>query len=253
MKRFICFLLLIYATIASAAGPQPCYFSGQYFRCFPPSGYAGVDGTVSLPAVSFVSDPDTGMYWIGANDLGFATGGVKGLEVTAGGIKTNSITWLDTTKGVLGTTTNDNAAAGYVGEYFSSTRTTNISGSATLGTFTDSGLTFTLTAGDWDVGATVTEDMAATGATTTGVTGIVEIFDSTNTASIASARGGFANTASALDFSNISVITRLSIAGTTAYKLRFAVVAASGSPTAAACDIVATSAAPAIFWARRRR
>ena len=35
----------------------------------------GPDGTVSLPGFSFVSDPDTGFYSLGANQLGIAVGG----------------------------------------------------------------------------------------------------------------------------------------------------------------------------------
>lgn len=41
------------------------------------------DGTVSAPAVTFTSDPDNGMYRIGANELGFAAGGTKFLSSTA--------------------------------------------------------------------------------------------------------------------------------------------------------------------------
>lgn len=40
-----------------------------------------VDGTVSLPPLSFVSDPDSGLYRIGANSLGLATGGALALSV----------------------------------------------------------------------------------------------------------------------------------------------------------------------------
>ena len=43
------------------------------------------DGTVSLPGVAFASDPDTGLYIIGANQLGFATAGAKALGINANG------------------------------------------------------------------------------------------------------------------------------------------------------------------------
>jgi len=42
-------------------------------------------GTVALPTMSFVDDPDTGLYSIGANNLGIAAGGVKALDITATG------------------------------------------------------------------------------------------------------------------------------------------------------------------------
>lgn len=45
----------------------------------------GVDGTVALPAFSFAADPDTGMYRIGANDLGFATNGILRFEIDGSG------------------------------------------------------------------------------------------------------------------------------------------------------------------------
>lgn len=41
------------------------------------------NGTVSAPAVTFESDPDTGIYRIGANNLGIAAGGVKVVDLTA--------------------------------------------------------------------------------------------------------------------------------------------------------------------------
>jgi hypothetical protein len=43
------------------------------------------DGTVSLPALSFAADPDTGLYRIGDNNVGIATQGAKALDVNANG------------------------------------------------------------------------------------------------------------------------------------------------------------------------
>lgn len=37
--------------------------------------YAGVDGTASVPAWTFATDPDTGLFRIGSDDLGFTLGG----------------------------------------------------------------------------------------------------------------------------------------------------------------------------------
>lgn len=63
---------------------------------------------------------------------------------------TSSITFNPTTGGIVGTTTNDNAAAGYVGEYISSF----IPPSSAVSLVTDVSTNITsisLTAGDWDV------------------------------------------------------------------------------------------------------
>jgi hypothetical protein len=69
----------------------------------------------------------------------------------AGGITVNgTITFSPTTAGIVGTTTNDNAAAGNVGEYIVATKagaSVNFPATSTYGDL----LNITLTAGDWDV------------------------------------------------------------------------------------------------------
>jgi hypothetical protein len=50
-----------------------------------PSALHG-DGTVALPSVSFVNDTDTGMYRIGANNIGVAANGAKVLDVSTTGL-----------------------------------------------------------------------------------------------------------------------------------------------------------------------
>lgn len=45
------------------------------------------DGTVSAPGIAFVSDPDTGVYRVGANQLGIATAGVLRQQVDASGVQ----------------------------------------------------------------------------------------------------------------------------------------------------------------------
>ena len=42
-------------------------------------------GTVSLPGIPFQGDPDSGLYWIGANDIGMATAGALSMEWAADG------------------------------------------------------------------------------------------------------------------------------------------------------------------------
>jgi hypothetical protein len=46
------------------------------------------NGTVSLPALTFDSDPDSGIYRIGANDIGIAANGVKTAGFTTTGLVT---------------------------------------------------------------------------------------------------------------------------------------------------------------------
>lgn len=67
---------------------------------------------------------------------------------TLTGIISDKITWSDTTKGIVGTTTNDSAGAGYVGEYLSST---NSSGTTVSNATATNITSLSLTAGDWDV------------------------------------------------------------------------------------------------------
>lgn len=61
-------------------GVQALLFSGSQAATF--SGVIlGANGAVGTPAYSFASDPDTGMYWISANRLGLAVGGVNQLDI----------------------------------------------------------------------------------------------------------------------------------------------------------------------------
>ena len=49
------------------------------------------DGTVSLPYYSYSADPNTGMYRIGADNIGLAVGGSKVVDVTSTGINSTVI------------------------------------------------------------------------------------------------------------------------------------------------------------------
>lgn len=85
-----------------------------------------------------------------------------------------SVTFSPTTKGIVGTTTNDDAAASYVGEFMNSDVNT-----VAITTATDTDVTsLSLTAGDWDVwgniltepAATTTQTIVSCGITTTSAT-----------------------------------------------------------------------------------
>lgn len=49
-------------------------------------GIKGQDGTAALPGWTFANDVDTGVYRIGANNLGIACGGAKVVDVAAAGV-----------------------------------------------------------------------------------------------------------------------------------------------------------------------
>jgi hypothetical protein len=51
--------------------------------------YLPVDGTAALPAQTWASDPDTGIYRIGANNIGVTVAGAKVLDVSASGLGVN--------------------------------------------------------------------------------------------------------------------------------------------------------------------
>jgi hypothetical protein len=62
------------------------------------------NGTVSLPAIGPVSDPDSGLYVIGADNLGMALGGAKVLDISTSGLSvtgTLSATGTTTLAGIV--------------------------------------------------------------------------------------------------------------------------------------------------------
>jgi len=63
------------------------------------------DGTVAAPSISFLADQDTGIYRIGANDIGVAAGGVLRARVDSAGITSLGLAnQILTTDYVTGTT-----------------------------------------------------------------------------------------------------------------------------------------------------
>lgn len=102
-------------------------------------------GTMS-GAIAMGAHKVTGLANGSASDDAAAFGQLSSLLPLAGGTLTGNLAFSPTTKGIVGTTTNDSAAAGNVGEYKSSLAS---------GTFSAPGATnvasISLTAGDWDV------------------------------------------------------------------------------------------------------
>ncbi len=88
--------------------------------------------------------------------------GAGGTVIYSGGSPTfAAITFSPTTGGIVGTTTNDNAAAGKVGEYFT-TAVTGSPVSITNNTSTNMAQITNLPAGDWDVSGIIAFQTAST-------------------------------------------------------------------------------------------
>jgi hypothetical protein len=100
------------------------------------------DGSVGSPSLTFDADPDNGAYRIGTNNWGLYAGGTKVVDLSAAGV------------GVLGSNTNDSAAAGFVGEIVSQTVTNGAPVSLTNAT-AKTVTSISLTAGDWDIVGTL--------------------------------------------------------------------------------------------------
>lgn len=71
----------------------------------------GGDGTVSLPGYSFTADTDSGIYRIGANNIGVAVNGAKVVDITTTGLNS---TVIGATTPAAGTFTTASATSGMV-------------------------------------------------------------------------------------------------------------------------------------------
>lgn len=157
-----------------------------------------------------------------------------GVITCVGLTSSDNIVFSPTTKGIKGTTTNDNAAALNVGEYVSSTvALTNVT--AGSGTYFDV-TSITLTAGDWDIAcnfnvlrnaATFTALNFQTGATTTTGAASTGLVDGDNL--------GILNVGASLTtFGEMSVSVpafRVSLSATTVYYMKgFLATYTAGTP-----------------------
>jgi len=149
---------------------------------------------------------------------------------STGLITATGVAFSPTTGGIVGTTTNDNASAGKVGEYIESviTSSTNAVTSAQYGDLTS----ISLTAGDWDVmlegrwnqnSSTWTEVFMGIG-TTSGNS-------STGTSIANSEDWNF--TSASIGSVNIGISPfRVSLSGTTTYYLKYLATYSAGTPQA---------------------
>lgn len=168
----------------------------------------------------------------GSNKItGLANGTIAGDALAYGQALSGSSLTFSSTSGIIGTTTNNSAAAGSVGEYIESIVTSNVTGSTTLATMTDTGCSIALTAGDWDVIAFASILIEGTvGVYPVAAIPRFVITDNAN-AIVASGIGGIAYTGSANHLIPITIKTRISISGSTTYKTRFTAISNSGTPT----------------------
>lgn len=143
---------------------------------------------------------------------------------------------------ILGTATNDNAAAGYIGEYVSSNVPIGSAVSLTTGV-AKTVTSISLTAGDWDVGGTVG---FSEGATTTCTQQIAGISTTNNTLPTSPGAGAYAQQGGTGVNGTGAVMptgtTRISLAATTTVYL-----------IAQASFAASTDAAYGFLWARRAR
>jgi hypothetical protein len=130
---------------------------------------------------------------------------------------------------IKGTTTNDSAAAGNVGEYVASVAAST--SAPTTGQFGDL-TSISLTAGDWDVTGMVHFD--SSGATWSNVDAGISPSSGTSFASQVQGdnilRASWANTSTATTEHNLTLLYRVSISTTTTYYLKFLVTYSAGTP-----------------------
>ena len=74
--------------------------------------YLGADGTASLPFYSYSGDPNSGLYRIGADNIGLTLGGTKRVDFAAAG---TSITGTLTTSGILSVDATTTSTSGTTG------------------------------------------------------------------------------------------------------------------------------------------
>lgn len=223
------------------------------------------DGTKDI-SVSAITAAGTATF-NGAVVLGNATGDditVTGSIASSIPIKTDDTYDLGSTTLRLnqihaheyyGTKTNDTATAGYIGEIIAAANiTSNVTGSSTAGTYTDSGASITLTAGDWDIyagGSIYLGGVSGAGAGQYG-SGSLAITDNSNTILLSQLTGG--NQSDATSVGSVALIYNVQISSSTTYKLRFGWYKNNAGVSATDCILTGDgNAVYAYFFARRRR
>jgi hypothetical protein len=113
----------------------------------------------SPPAIGSTT-PSTGKFTtLTATSAAITGGTINGTTIGATTPSTGAFTTLSSTAGLTGTNTNNNAAAGIVGEYISNSNSTGV---ALTSNTPINIVSISLTAGDWDVEASMNITPAAT-------------------------------------------------------------------------------------------
>jgi hypothetical protein len=200
-------------------------------------GYlSGVTSAIQTQLNATVANPLTGNLAAGSHKItGLASGSTSGDAIAWGQAFTSgAITFSPTTTGSIGTTTNDNASSGVVGEAVrSQVGFTNFPATNNWGDLTS----ISLTAGDWDVSIlAILSTNTATGGTdwrcgissTTGNSGTgLTLGDNQAEHTAVLPSGG--NAADSLSIPNF----RVSLSGTTTYYLKYLALYTGGVPQAA--------------------
>lgn len=197
----------------------------------------GIDGTAASPAYTFTLDPDNGIWRPATNTIGIATAGVDRLRINVDFFPTDDGTMLLGksgnrwsklhTVGIVGTTTNNNAASGDVGEYIEAEQptATNAPTSGQWGDLTS----ISLTAGDWDVSGMV--NWLLNGSTSTDVElGIKTTAGNSAPGDPSATQYLLPPTATANSSGSLTI--RLSLSGTTTVYLKYLAAYSAGTPQA---------------------
>lgn len=175
-------------------------------------------GTVGAPKLCFWTDRDTGLYSPGADNVAISCAATKVLDAKAAGVA------------IIGTNTNNSAAAGWVGEYLESLQSAFTAWPASTGQYGD-GVSLALTAGDWDV--TAVAEFRDNGATIAGISemGIGTASGNSGTGLVGGSNAvGIAYFGATTWWGAAVPSFRVSISATTTYYLKLFLTYSAGTP-----------------------
>lgn len=190
-------------------------------------------GSAANPGVTFIGNAGpitgSGMYMESTNVLGFSQGGNRQLTIGTNSIFYNTLQPL---LGIIGTTTNDSAAAGSIGEYVAGSVAAGSAVSSTGTTQYFDIQSIILTAGDWDVTGAVVYTL--NGATVTAAAGGIGTSSGNTSTGLSFGDTLFAGTipVAANDNSTIIPAVRKSLASTTTIYLKANYTFSAGTPKA---------------------
>lgn len=174
---------------------------------------AGFSTYLASPPAIGSTTPSTGKFTtLTATSAAITGGTINGTTIGATTPSTGAFTTLSSTAGLTGTNTNNNAAAGIVGEYISNSNSTGV---ALTSNTPINIVSISLTAGDWDVEASMNITPAATTNVTFTQAGISPV-----SATLQTLGSGYGSIAMPISYTGIGMTmpimtSRVSIATTT--------------------------------------